>query len=90
MDRAGNDDKRNQSVDKIAVQKPATVDRKRQSGKIGLLYERSDERSEQTLAKPVTTVPNAAPITMPTAISTTFPLSRNCLNPFIVLSSGPT
>jgi hypothetical protein len=30
--------------------------------------------------KAVTTVPNAAPITTPTARSTTFPLSKNCLN----------
>jgi len=29
----------------------------------------------------LTTVPNAAPITIPTAMSTTLPLSRNLLNP---------
>ena len=34
----------------------------------------------KSVTSAVTTVPNAAPITTPTAKSTTFPLSKNCLN----------
>lgn len=34
----------------------------------------------RSVTSAVTTVPNAAPITTPTARSTTFPLSKNCLN----------
>lgn len=41
----------------------------------------------KSFTKPVTTAPKAAPMTMPTAISTTLPLSRNCLNPFNIFSS---
>src|SRR5512135_1052346 len=57
--------------------------------KSGCLTSAAMNGVSKPLTKPVTTVPNAAPITMPTAMSTTFPLSKNCLNPFIVLSSGP-
>ena len=49
IDRAGNDKKRKQRVYELAVKKFAAVDRKRQSRKIGLLDDRSDERSEQIL-----------------------------------------
>ena len=37
-----------------------------------------------------TTVPKAAPITTPTARSTTFPRSKNCLNSFTIISQYNT
>src|SRR2546430_5101352 len=37
----------------------------------------------RSLTNEVTTVPNAAPMTIPTAISTTLPRNKNCLNPCI-------
>lgn len=52
--------------------------------KLGTLATADMNGVKRSETSAVTIVPNAAPITTPTAKSTTFPLSKNCLNSFSI------
>ena len=78
--RGGDRDERDQRVQERAVAEDAPVDVNVKAGEIGLADDRGDDRRDEVLAtRAVTTAPNAAPMTMPTARSTTLPRSRNAL-----------
>ena len=58
-----------------------SVDGQLDRREIRLADDRSNKQVLTSLVSAVTTPPNAAPITTPTAISTTFPRRMNFLNP---------
>jgi hypothetical protein len=81
----GNQDERNARIDEIADREfsPAYVEL--QAGIVRLADNGGDQRCNESLAEPGDNASKRAPITTPTAMSTTFPRRMNFLNPSSIM-----
>ena len=80
-DRRDNQE-RNERVDEVPEEEAAVVNREAEGGEVRLAANGGDQGVIRSLTKAATTAPNAAPMMIPTARSTTLPRRMKALKSF--------